>query len=79
VNVLVSVMWYPVLGWLSAHGLFKVEATSRSSWVSTSSSTGSTVSATAPTSAPCLGDAAVLLVLAGTDLESAAVRDAHSI
>lgn len=26
VNVLVAVMWYPVLGWLSEHGLFKVEA-----------------------------------------------------
>lgn len=25
VNVLVAVMWYPVLGWLSAHGLFEVK------------------------------------------------------
>ncbi|MDX2012507.1 MAG: sterol desaturase family protein [Myxococcaceae bacterium] len=28
VNVLVAVLWYPVLGWLSAHGLFEV----RPSW-----------------------------------------------
>lgn len=26
VNVLVAVIWYPVLGWLSTHGLFKIEA-----------------------------------------------------
>jgi alkylglycerol monooxygenase len=25
VNVLVAVLWYPVLGWLSAHGLFEVK------------------------------------------------------
>ena len=27
VNVAVAVIWYPVLGWLSAHGLFHIEAT----------------------------------------------------
>lgn len=27
VNVAVAVIWYPVLGWLSAHGVFKIEAT----------------------------------------------------